>query len=306
MTDEIKPCPWCKGRDIRYYASGIGTRNKCMTCHAEGPPAPQGIQGYTPAETRKLRAIAAAEMWNTRTTTPAVHEPLTQAEHLAEMQRLGQLYDAAPLTTNPELLAALEASAGYEMSEEEIRLQKESWVRGQCGPSTSTVVPAHAAPQDMPDIVWVVVDENSADESASILGDIYAAYEKGVLVGSPVAYVPQANYKAMKAMFTTNAATLKAISDARIAALQAERDEDANQLDSARHTVDVLTARIATARNEALEKAAGYHDLRVEAATEDLADCDDEPQEAAVQRVINRHKHYAKGIRAFKMPEVDG
>ena len=33
--------------------------------------------------------------------------------------------------------------------------------------------------------------------------------------------------------------------DARIAALQAERDDDANQLDSARHTVDVLTARIA-------------------------------------------------------------
>ena len=280
MTDELKPCPDC------VYATERNT-----------PAVRKGfaVGGYLKTRCPKHEA-------EFRTPTPAVHEPLTQAEHLAEMQRLGQLYDAAPLTTNPELLAALEASAGYEMSEEEIRLQKESWVRGQCGPSTSTVVPAHAAPQGAPDLIGGVdkmvtpqadhIVNSNKMINADLIRELkhHAQEWSGRIVGDRL----------------TEAANALATSDARIAALQAERDEDANQLDSARHTVDVLTARIATARNEALEKAAGYHDLRVEAAEEDLADCDDEPQMAAVQRVINKHKHYAKGIRALKTPEGDG
>ena len=38
---------------------------------------------------------------------------------------------------------------------------------------------------DLPETIWVVEDESSGDESASIMADLYCAYEKGVLVGNP-------------------------------------------------------------------------------------------------------------------------
>ena len=89
--------------------------------------------------------------------------------------------------------------------------------------------------------------------------------------------------------------TLKATSDARRAALQAERDEDANQLDSARHTVDVLTARIATARNEALEEAAKQIEHAANIRAEDGEN----------YTAVNLREE-ANGIRALKTPEGDG
>lgn len=45
-----------------------------------------------------------------------------------------------PIKTDPKLLEALRKAAGKPMSEEEIKNQRESWVRGQLGwPRTSVV-----------------------------------------------------------------------------------------------------------------------------------------------------------------------
>ncbi len=62
----MKPCPFCGGLEIRYYASGIGRRFKCMDCHAEGPPAQCDIKGDSTHDTSRLRTEAAATMWNGR------------------------------------------------------------------------------------------------------------------------------------------------------------------------------------------------------------------------------------------------
>ena len=84
-----------------------------------------------------------------------------------------------------------------------------------------------AAPQDgAPETIWIcqtnnlVVEQHELDDDGPALCD--AAY------------------------------TLKATSDERMASIQAECDENANQLDSALHSVDVLKVRIAMLQKELL------------------------------------------------------
>lgn len=74
-----------------------------------------------------------------------------------------------------------------------------------------------------PDLIWVVQDDG--DPSADIEGDLYAATEKGVLVGNPVAFIQrepnnaQAMYLAQKSDALTD---LLAAKDAEIKSLEGQ------------------------------------------------------------------------------------
>lgn len=54
-------------------------------------------------------------------------------------------------------------------------------------------------------------------------------------------------------------------------------------------------------RNDSLDEAARYHDLRVDALMEELkSDHFKDDEMVHLQSILNKHKHYAKGIRALK------
>lgn len=66
---KLKPCPFCGGTDIRHHATltyEIGRRVKCMSCHAEGPPARWDLKGDNARDTERRRRNAAFEAWNRR------------------------------------------------------------------------------------------------------------------------------------------------------------------------------------------------------------------------------------------------
>lgn len=65
----MKPCPFCGSRNIRWYASTLGSRCKCMYCHAEGPPVRKRLRGKDAAETQSLRKEEAERLWNGRDRT---------------------------------------------------------------------------------------------------------------------------------------------------------------------------------------------------------------------------------------------
>lgn len=74
MKEELKPCPFCGGSNLRHGNIKSGWRRvRCSQCCAEGPPInPAYHKGPTSYDTSKFREEAAFTVWNTRAHSPEV------------------------------------------------------------------------------------------------------------------------------------------------------------------------------------------------------------------------------------------
>ncbi|HEV8035777.1 Lar family restriction alleviation protein [Yoonia sp.] len=121
---ELKPCPFCEGRDIRWTSDKGITVNKCLNCHAQGPVARWDLHhGSSAAETMHMRRDEAQRLWETRADIPAARI----AELEAEVKRL---LDAIADTPERSRIEELEHQADrdtdriHDLSDEVERLRE--------------------------------------------------------------------------------------------------------------------------------------------------------------------------------------